>query len=58
MHEHWQPPHTHEKALACIAVALPGSEQFALLKQRLQSWLCRARRWCLLQWRTAVMWDG
>lgn len=34
MREHWrQPPHTHEKAPACIAAALPSSEQFALLKQ-------------------------
>ena len=31
MHESWQPPHTYEKAPACIAVVLPGSEQFALL---------------------------
>ena len=33
MHEHWQPPHTHEKAPACITIVVPGSEQFALLKQ-------------------------
>ena len=32
MHEYWQ-PRTHEKASVCIAVTLPGSEQFALLKQ-------------------------
>ena len=32
MHEYWQ-PRTHEKAPVCIAVTLPGSEQFALLKQ-------------------------
>ena len=33
MHEHWQPPHTYEKAPACITTVVPGSEQFALLKQ-------------------------
>lgn len=33
MHESWQRPHTYEKALACITTVVPGSEQFALLKQ-------------------------
>jgi len=34
MHEYWQrPPHTYEKAPACITTVVPGSEQFALLKQ-------------------------
>lgn len=33
MCESWQWPHTYEKAPDCIAAALPGSEQFALLKQ-------------------------
>ena len=33
MREHWQQPHTYEKAPACITTVVPGSEQFALLKQ-------------------------
>ena len=32
MHEYWQ-RRPYEKAPACITTALPGSEQFALLKQ-------------------------